>query len=1196
MRYRVSLFYSPLGRVSRSRGRAWRTLALLTSFALAIAAHAQQPASLAGTTATTSSSSTSREGGGKINLELGKSIARSLAGGETHSYTIALKAGEFVNIAAVQNQCRVVLTLRSPEGKTLTEVAGSPTTWGAARVLYIAETPGIYLLDVRPHDKLAPVGRYEVAVGELRSPTPQDLAQVAAEKVYAEAYQLAANEKAEARRQAVKKYEEALTLFSAIKEPRGEARTLASLGTLLPYLGDSRRSLDYDIQVLPLWRALGDRAEEAYTLSEMADNYNNLGDPQKALEFYSQALPLRRAVKDVGGEADTLNGIGEVYSVTGEQQKAIDYYMQALPIRRAAGDARGEAITLGDLGAAHSFLGDTIKAIDYYTRALPLDRAAGDRDGEANTLSNLGYIYNSIGESRLALEYLSHALTLARTTGNRALEATTLNMLGGVYSTLGDRTRALDLYKSAAQIRHEVSDPRGEGVSLTNIGYIYHQEGDYRQAIEYYNRSLALSRAVKNRITESLTLSSIGNAYYALHDSPRALQYHEEALVIARAIKSRIAEARILNNLGVVHRDAGEWTRAIETFNEALSLNRDLNNRWQESATLYHLALLEAARGNLDEALARVEAALAVVESLRTNVPSQNLRSSYLATVQDYFNLRTDLLMRLHKEHPEAGYDSRALHAAEQARARSLLELLKESAANIKQGVEPALLERERLLRQSLAAKADSQSRLLNGKRTPEQEAAVARELKDLSDDYEQVRAEIRAHSPRYAALTQPSALTVKELQGEILDEETLLLEYSLGEERSYLWVIGRHSLTSYELPKRAVIEGAARQVYEGLTARNQSPADEADEQKRRAGALKAESAYPEAAARLSQMLLAPAAQHLGTKRLLIVADGPLQYIPFGALFQPVTNVAGSESRYTPIVVAHEIVMLPSASTLAVLRREAEARRSETRTASAKTIAVLADPVFNPNDPRVRLKESVAHVKVSTETSTAESQQKVSVEGTRAATSAQDVERSAGESGVNAFARLRFSREEAESIKQAAASAGAMEIVDFDANKKVATSAAFGNHRIIHFATHGLINSVNPELSGVVLSLVDASGQPEDGFLRLYDIYNLPLETDLVVLSACQTALGREVRGEGLIGLTRGFMYAGAPRVVASLWRIDDRATAELMRRFYTKMLRADKPLRPAAALREAQVEMWRSERWRSPYYWAAFTIQGEWK
>jgi CHAT domain-containing protein len=169
-----------------------------------------------------------------------------------------------------------------------------------------------------------------------------------------------------------------------------------------------------------------------------------------------------------------------------------------------------------------------------------------------------------------------------------------------------------------------------------------------------------------------------------------------------------------------------------------------------------------------------------------------------------------------------------------------------------------------------------------------------------------------------------------------------------------------------------------------------------------------------------------------------------------------------------------------------------------------------------------------------------------------------------------------------------------LQALDFRASRDVALGGDLGMYRIVHFATHGLLDDQRPELSGLVLSLVDESGRSQDGFLRLNEIYNLRLSADLVVLSACQTGLGKEVRGEGLIGLTRGFMYAGARSVAASLWKVDDVATRELMKRLYTGLFKSG--LKPAAALRAAQLEMLKTTQWRAPYYWAAFVLQGEWK
>lgn len=274
-------------------------------------------------------------------------------------------------------------------------------------------------------------------------------------------------------------------------------------------------------------------------------------------------------------------------------------------------------------------------------------------------------------------------------------------------------------------------------------------------------------------------------------------------------------------------------------------------------------------------------------------------------------------------------------------------------------------------------------------------------------------------------------------------------------------------------------------------------------------------------------------------------------------------------------MVNHEIINLPSASVLAVLRGENMKRQS-----APKTIAVLADPVFEADDPQVMLAKSAKSKGAKTTTSN-----EVAVNATTT-----DFYRAVRGMNRASLGRLAFSREEAEAIAAFTNLAQGLKALSFDASRAIARSDKLSKYRIVHFATHGLLNSAQPELSGLVFSLLDERGNSQDGFLRLHEIYNLKLSADLVVLSACQTSLGKEIKGEGVIGLTRGLMYPGAPRVVASLWRVNDYATAELMKRLYRGMLKDN--LRPAAALRAAQIEMWRQKRFTAPYHWAAFTLQ----
>jgi CHAT domain-containing protein len=623
-----------------------------------------------------------------------------------------------------------------------------------------------------------------------------------------------------------------------------------------------------------------------------------------------------------------------------------------------------------------------------------------------------------------------------------------------------------------------------------------------------------------------------------------------------REIKNRDGEAATLTSLGDVYLNLSQYEKARGYYEQALVIRREIKDRRGEGQALVGLARALRDHGYLSQARAQVEGALPLIESIRTDIAGQELRTSYFASVQNYYGLYIDILMRLHKQRPDEGYVAAALQASERARARSLLELLTEARIEIRQGVDLTLLERERNLRRQLNAKAGHQTRLLSRNHTEQEAAEVNKEIQALTMQYQELQAQIRVASPRYAALTQPQPLTLEQTQ-QLLDAETLLLEYALGEERSYLWAVTPNSITGHELPGRTEVEAAARRLYDSL-----SSSSSLSEQKE--------------ASAVSRMLLGPLAGQLSSsKRLLIVASGALQYLPFGALPAPAVSEqsgrSGQTSANRPLIVDHEIVSLPSASTLAVLRHELSGRRP-----AAKTVAVLADPVFDRNDPRVKAATS-------------------QVAASRPADlSVSNLERSAREAGLLSFDRLRSTRREADEILALARADEGLKAVDFEASRATAMSEGLGQYRVVHFATHGLLNSQHPELSGMVFSLVDDRGQPQDGFLRAHEVYNLKLGADLVVLSGCQTALGKEVKGEGLLGLTRGFMYAGAPRVVASLWRVPDQATAELMRQFYKGMLTDG--LRPAAALRAAQIGMLKGQRWAAPYYWAAFVLQGEWR
>ncbi|MEG3987192.1 CHAT domain-containing protein, partial [Microcoleus sp. S28C3] len=689
---------------------------------------------------------------------------------------------------------------------------------------------------------------------------------------------------------------------------------------------------------------------------------------------------------------------------------------------------------------------------------------------------------------------------------------------------------------------------------LSNIGLVYSELGEKQKALEYYTQSLPLRRAVGDRSGEALTLSNIGLVYSELGEKQKALEYYTQSLPLSRATGDRSGEAVTLNNIGGVYSELGEKQKALEYYIQSLPLSRATGYRSGEVATLSNIASVKRDQNNLTEALNDIESSIKIIENLRTKIASPELRSSYFATVQNYYEFYIDLLMQLHKTNPKSGYDRKALEASERSRARSLLELLQESNANIREGISSELLQQEKSLQQQLDAIEKQRIETIS---PPNPNATKIDEIDKqrlaLLQQYQQIQTQIRSTSPRYAALTQPQPLTLPEIQKQILDENTILLQYSLGKDRSYLWVVTSTGLTSYELPKQVDIETAAVAFRTAVT----SPTQRNIPQK-----------VAQASANLGQIILQPAAAQLANKRLLIVPDGVLHYTPFPALTLPQT--AGQNTN-VPLIAEHEIITLPSASTLAILRQNYGDRKPP-----SQTLAILADPVFSPDDERIKGKITQA----TTEKLEANNL------GLNRSVRASEIKWPPD--------RLPFTRQEAQTISSLFPSASSRQIFDFDASRTTATDGNLVNYQIIHLATHGLANSQNPELSGMVMSMVDDKGNLVNGFLRLTDIFNLKLAANLVVLSACQSGMGQNVKGEGMVGLTRGFMYAGAQRVAVSLWSVDDEGTAVLMQKFYQKMLQ--QKLTPAAALRAAQMEMMQQEKWKSPYYWAAFTLQGEWK
>jgi CHAT domain-containing protein/tetratricopeptide (TPR) repeat protein len=920
----------------------------------------------------------------------------------------------------------------------------------------------------------------------------------------------------------------------------------------------------YEIKLTDLRAASKDEAA-LFAGQQIYADAQTLGAKRTAIPMreaqakYRQALELFQAVDDHQWQAQSYREIGLLWRLLGDHEQALEAYRQALPLFRAAGNKTAEARMLNNLGDTYSDLGNPTEAVSHLEQAIQQLRALNDEVEVGVAWDNLGKVYRRFSNFPRALECHTAALEIFQKLKRPASETITLGNLGSLYNLLGDRERAVQFHQQALALSRTHKNQQAEAFNLNSLGGLYRLLDQPEQARHFTEQGLALNRKVGNKNGEATALVYLGKLLFAQGEREAGLELMAQGVTIGRNLKNSISIAISLGDLGYFLNEAGRSDEAIPHLLESLTLARQTGQSSNERLALHYLALAERDRGRFTEARAYLDQSIAIVERNRQDVYSLPQRAAIVSSKQGFYSDSVDLYLRQHQQAPQSGFDALALAGNEQALARSLLDLLSESRLELRMGVDSSLLAREGQLQLAFSNKAALRDRLKNDQAATTRLAELTQQLAALNAEIETTQATIRRASPRFSALVQTQPASLKEIQS-LLDADTLLLEYALGSRRSHLLVVTANELQSYELPKYGAIAAAARQAYRELT---NAPAPVTP------GSSKTLAA-------LSQLLLSPIRAKLQRewkgKRLLVVAPYELQYIPFATL--PIDT-----DHQIPLLTNHEIINLPSASVLAVLRKQFAGRA-----VAPLTVAVLGDPVFSESDARVKSALAKQSGAVSKEP---EKDASLTASLQRAVRSVTGEDRAG-------LQRLAFTRYEAEAIAALVPAGSVLKALDFQASRATALSDKLANYRIIHFATHGLLDSAHPELSGLALSLVDENGKPQDGYLRLNEIFNLKLNADLVVLSACQTGLGKEVKGEGLIGLTRGFMYAGAPRVVASLWQVNDAATAELMKRFYRGMLK--EKLRPAAALRQAQLELMKKPAWSAPYYWGAFVLQGEWK
>jgi CHAT domain-containing protein/Tfp pilus assembly protein PilF len=855
------------------------------------------------------------------------------------------------------------------------------------------------------------------------------------------------------------------------------------------------------------------------------------------------------------------------FEVRQDLSNAAKYYRDVLHESEKLGrKTMVESSTLLSLAILELKRGDFDKAEDHLRKAITIGQAVAPTSVQTLLMiANLAVLYQDQGQFAKAEEYYLKALDKEEKHFPRSahLEGT-LNDLGVLFDQQGDLARAEAYHRRALSVAEHL-DPGSPDVAdiLANLAECILEKGDPLRAEEYQKQALSIrEKTAPDGLSSAYSLAGLGKIARIRGDLTKAEEYYRRSLAIANNIDAPGRDrASFFIGLAAVLRERRDFPKAEQLYRQALAIiEKEDPGSTDRVKTLADLAGTVYRQNRLDDAAELYRQALTTLENRAFHLGGvEETRSRYRAEHIRYYQEYMAILI-------EQGQPELAFEVLDGSRARTLIEMLTQAHVDIGRDADPDIRERERKLRRLLNAKTEYRIRIAAGAHEDQQLAVADREIEELLLQYQQVETQLRTNNPGYAALTQPQRLGVTDIQ-KLLDPNTLLLEYSLGEERSYVWTVSDTFLKVYVLPKRTEIDAAARGFYDLLTLRNRSTATGAEQKDSK------DTRYLQAAKKLSEMVVGPMAGLLGTKRLVIVSDGALQYIPFSAL-----PIPGIRADAVPLIVEHEIINLPSASVLAELRRQRVRRKK-----APNVVAMLADPVFDSGDERI---------KAGARPFPPSSLRPFSQQRTDLTRSADDL--GLTRDGKAYLSRLLYTRNEADAVLAVTPPGKGMLAVDFEASRTLATSPALAKYRIVHFATHGILDNKHPELSGLVLSLVSKEGRARDGFLKLQDIYNLKLPVDLVVLSGCQTGLGEQVNGEGLISLTRGFMYAGATRVVASLWNVSDMATASLMADFYKAM--EHDGMRPAAALRTAQIQMWRQERWSAPYYWAAFQIQGEWQ
>jgi len=1057
------------------------------------------------------------------------------------SLEVEARAGDVRSILASKIGGEYRLQLQPPSG-----LEEKSIYWRQPSVVamsWIAPEDGAYTIRCAPLEP-SPSPPCELTVTQASGP-----ASIEVETELRRGYDVLETWSAQAREKAEQIFRTALERTSHLPGTGTAVDSRLGLARTLSLSGKPEEAVPLLDEAVAMSTSSGDARRRTLALMQLLQCLDTMGDADRMEEISKEILA---ETDDQGlplGKADATLGLGNVNYLRSEFRDAEALYADARERYHSVGDLEG--VIEARLGLAYALMdqGRDAMAKPQLEEALEAARAIGDRRREALALRVLGLAHSKLSESSAAIRYFELAQGLFEDAGDEASLVALYNSLGELHLRTNDLPSSLDYYRKASALAQRTGFALGGVQALLGVGWSLRLLDQDEEAVRAYETARTLAIEMGHQAIEGAALAGLGNVFADRKEFGRAIECLQSAVSMNIEAGNTRKAAEFLNDLADAYFSMGRLDDASKSSQQALTYVREPN---EQARALASLANVLRQQGHLDEARRFLELALDIDEAMRLRVPGADLRALAFQGAERRYGSYIALLMQIAKEKEEPNASRLALEAVERSRSRALLDGVRGSFEPATREGNDSITERERELLAEVR-KLALQTDLGGG---PEQTVSVRlaelRRLRSLLTDNAQPSAGVA-----------PIALPVDEIEGYFSKDDVLLLEYFLGEERSYVWAVGGGRFEVHELSPERVIEERIRRTFELLTVRQVESQESLHEQASRN--RESDLEFFRETLSLSRELLGSISDIDRFSRLVIVSNGALNYFPIGVLAHPQRS-GDSAENYVPLITTHEVLRAPSVTSMVAMAFRAEGRSPKS------LIAILADPVFTADDPRVHSGGRSASRDRQETISTMEANL-----------------RGSGRT-LASLPRLLASREELSSIANLAPRA-ATTATDFMADRATAERLLRESYRVVHFATHGVLNDRYPELSGIVMSLVDDQGQPRDGFLRVQDIYGIRIEADLVVLSACESALGHVLKGEGITGLVTAMMHAGAGSVVASKWKVDDLATRQLMEEFYRGLFLTG--LDSAAALRAAQVSLWKRKRTHAPFYWGAFELHG---